>query len=78
MNQGEWYTLYSDALVEHDLKRLPDRIRDAESAIFSRIQTLARDSNADAERQSLATALSSLRALQRNLLRYPREKQQIA
>jgi hypothetical protein len=78
MKQAEWQTLYSAAIFERDLSKVRMRIHVAETAIFSRIQNLAQDSDSNLERESIANALSSLRALQRNLLRCPREGRQIA
>jgi hypothetical protein len=63
VNQAEWYALYSHALVER-------RIHEAETAMFSRIQDLVQDPDPNHEREIIANALSSLHALQRNLLRY--------
>lgn len=70
MNQVEWYTLYSHALVEHDPIKLRFRIDEAEAAMFSRIQDLVQNPDSNPEREIIANALSSLHALQRNLLRY--------
>ena len=78
MNQAEWYTLYTTAIFECDLSKLRMRINEAETAIFSRIQVLAEDPDSNHERETIANALSSLRALQRNLLRCPRDSRQIA
>jgi hypothetical protein len=78
MNRAEWQTLYTAAIYERDFSKLRMRIVEAETAIFSRIQDLAQDSDSNRERESIANALSSLRALQRNLLRWPREGRQIA
>jgi len=78
MNQADWQALYTAAIYELDFSKLRLRISEAETAIFSRIQNLAQDSDSNRERESIANALSSLRALQRNLLRCPREGRQIA
>ena len=78
MNQAEWQALYTAAIYERDFSKLRLRISEAETAIFSRIQDLAQDADSTRERESIANALSSLRALQRNLLRCPREGRQIA
>ncbi len=71
MNQGEWYTVYTAALLELDRSKIRGRITDAETAIFSRIENLAQDPESDPEREKIADALSSLHALQRTLLRTP-------
>ncbi len=70
MNQAEWYTLYSHALVEHDPVKLRFRINEAEAAMFVRIQDLIQNPDSNPEREIIANALSNLHALQRNLLRY--------
>ncbi len=70
MNQAEWYTLYSHALVEHDPIKLRFRITEAEVAMFLRIQDLVENPDSNPEREIIANALSNLHALQRNLLRY--------
>jgi len=74
MNQAEWYTLYCDALLEHNPIKLRTRIEVAEIAIFSRIQDLVQDPDSNHEREIIANALSALHALQRNLLRYREDK----
>ncbi len=71
MNQSDWYSVYTAALLEPNPTKLPTRIHDAETAIFSRIQTLAEDADSIRERETIAAALSNLRALQRNMLRRP-------
>ncbi len=45
MNQTEWYAIYAAALSECNLANLPTRIREAETAIFIRVQGLAEDSD---------------------------------
>ena len=71
MNQSDWYSVYTAALLELNPTKLPTLIHDAETAIFSRIQTLAEDADSIRERETIAAALSNLRALQRNMLRRP-------
>jgi hypothetical protein len=70
MNQTEWYRIYTAALLECDLPKLPTRIREAETAIFARIQDLAEDSDSCQERELISDALFSLRTLRKPLLRY--------
>jgi hypothetical protein len=70
VNQAEWYTLYSHALVEHDPIKLRFRITEAEAAMLLRIQDLVQNPDSIPEREIIANALSSLHALQRNMLRY--------
>jgi hypothetical protein len=71
MDQNEWYSVYSAALLELNPTKLRTLIHDAETAIFSRIQSLSEDPDSNHERETIADALSNLRALQRNMLRYP-------
>lgn len=70
MNQAEWYRIYAAALLECDCARLPTRIREAETAIFTRIRDLAEDPNSCHERELISDALFGLRTLQKPLLRY--------
>jgi len=70
MNQAEWTRIYRAALLECDLAKLPTRIREAETAIFSRIRDLAEDSDSCHERELISDALFGLRTLQKPLLRY--------
>ena len=70
MNQAEWTRIYRAALLECDLAKLPTRIREAETAIFTRIRDLAEDSDSCHERELISDALFGLRTLQRPLQRY--------
>jgi hypothetical protein len=70
VNQAEWYTLYSHALVERDPIKLRFRITEAQAAMLLRIQDLVQNPDSNPEREIIANALSSLHALQRNMLRY--------
>jgi hypothetical protein len=69
MNQTEWTRIYRAALLECDLAKLPARIREAETAIFTRIRDLAEDSDSCHERELISDALFDLRTLQKPLLR---------
>jgi hypothetical protein len=71
MTHSDWYRLYTAALLELNSARLPARIHEAETAIFLRVQNLAEDQNSSREREAITDALSNLRALQRNVRRYP-------
>ncbi len=73
MNRAEWYALYTHALVERDPVKLRFRINEAEAAMFLRIQDLVENPESNHEREVIANALSSLHALQRNLLRSDRQ-----
>ncbi len=70
MNQTDWTRIYRAALLECDLAKLPIRIREAETAIFTRIPDLAEDSDSCHERELISDALFGLRTLQKPLLRY--------
>jgi hypothetical protein len=59
----EWKTLYQAALLEVDLKRLPQRIADAERAANERIQEL--NGSDDMEKISVINALTVLRDLRK-------------
>jgi|HubBroStandDraft_6_1064221.scaffolds.fasta_scaffold1553430_2 hypothetical protein len=69
MNHSDWYSIYTAALLELDPAKLSTRIRDAEAAIFLRAQNLGDGSDSVREREAITDALSSLRSLQRNMLR---------
>jgi hypothetical protein len=69
MKNAVWHNLYTAAISESNPARLRMRIQEAEAAMFLRIQNLEQDQ--EPERGVIGNALSSLRALQRNLLRYP-------
>jgi hypothetical protein len=71
MNQAEWYGIYTAALLECNPAKLPTRIREAETAIFKRIQGLAQDSDSCCEQELITDALFGLRTLQKPLLRFP-------
>jgi hypothetical protein len=70
MSQAEWHSRYTAALFEPDRSKLRSRINETETAISSRIQNLAEDSDSNDEQEIISNAQSSLHALQRNLLRY--------
>ncbi len=70
MNQAEWFGIYKAALVECNPAKLLTRIREAETAIFTRIQALAEDSDSCHERELISGALFGLRTLKKPLLRH--------
>jgi len=67
----EWQRQYQAALMELDRKKLPERVLEAENAIFQRLQSLAVSRNGMAERQAIEDALGSLRVLKREQLDFP-------
>jgi hypothetical protein len=71
MNQTGWYRIYTAALLECDSAKLPQRIREAETAIFTRIWELADDSDSCHEREPISDAPFGLRTLKKPLLGYP-------
>ena len=67
----EWQNDYAAALVELDLKKLPERVAAAETAIFNRLQAISQSSDHQAERQATEDALAALRVLKRDELGFP-------
>jgi hypothetical protein len=67
----EWQNQYQAALVELDREKLSERLAAAEAAIFNRLQTIARSSDHQAERQAIEDALAGLRVLTREKLGFP-------
>ncbi len=63
-----WRDHYQIAVREANPATLQGRVREAESAIFSCLETLTQDSEACAERQAIGEALASLRTLRLNAL----------
>lgn len=61
---------YRDALVELDHDKLMERVSQAESAIFARLQTLPPSSASLMERQATADALANLRCLKCETLEF--------
>ena len=67
----EWHHLYRAAVMETDREKLKERVTDAENAIFIRLQSLASFDDHHAERHAIQDALSALRTLKRERLRFP-------
>jgi len=66
-----WQNEYLAALIEFDLKKLPERVAAAEAAIFKRLQQLSQNSPHDAERQAIEDGLAGLLVLKREELGFP-------
>jgi hypothetical protein len=67
---GSWKDLYQTAICEPDLKKLPERIAEAEAALASRSRELLCISEDDGEEQeSVDDAIYILHALSRSLRR---------
>ena len=67
----KWQEPYQDALLELDTEKLNQRILDAETAIFLRLQELTPDSDHHEERSAICDAISGLRVLKTEKLRFP-------
>jgi hypothetical protein len=67
----EWQNEFQAAILELDREKLEERVMAAETAIFKRLQAIAQSSDHSGEREAIEDALSSLRTLKRNELRFP-------
>ena len=67
----KWQQPYQDALLELDVENLNQRILDAETAIFLRLQELTPNSDHHEERSALDDAISGLRVLKTKKLGFP-------
>ncbi len=79
INHALWRRAVEAALNEPDGHKLLDRVHAAETAIFNRLQELARDvasqhSSQRAERQAITDALNTLWVLKRDRLGFPEAK----
>jgi hypothetical protein len=69
-----WQSDYEASLSELDPQKLLERVHSAETAIFKRLQQMARTSESadhNAERRAIADALTTLRLLKRDKLNFP-------
>jgi hypothetical protein len=67
----EWQLEYQDVLLEHDPKKLAERVAEAEAAIFKRLQTLSEGQDGQAERRAIRDAAHALGAIKRDSLGFP-------
>ena len=67
MKYPEWEQQYRDAMLELNLKKLAQRIENAETAIVRRQRTLIGSVDDLAERIAIHHALSGLNALRRSV-----------
>ena len=70
----EWQCEYRAAVLELDPKQLTERVKAAESAIFTRLQAIsgsADSADGHAERQAIEDAMANLRVLKRESLGFP-------
>lgn len=66
-----WQREFEAALRQGDPQSLRQRVDAAEIALFQRLQALAAGAQGDAERQAIAEAIETLRAIQKEKLGYP-------
>ncbi len=74
----EWQPLLQAAVLEFDLKKLPERIQTAEAAIARRLQTIFLDPNHHSERIALSDAVATLNLLKREYASRPGSQQSTA
>jgi hypothetical protein len=70
-NKFKWQNIIHEALVELDLDKLRDKITEAESVIFNRLQTLGENAEGAEERDALQDASNTLLTLKREVLKFP-------
>ena len=68
MFHTDWRDHYQAAVREVNPAALQGRVREAENAIFSCLETLTQDTESCAERQAIGEALAGLRTLRINAL----------
>ena len=66
MQTYEWGDLYRFAVLETDLSKLQERVRQAREAIQQRLQELESEPGTREERLAIEDALSNLRAISRS------------
>jgi hypothetical protein len=64
--------MYEEALREPDEESVKNKMAAAEMAITARLQELAGIPHCQCERKALAGAVSAIRSLRRERLKYPR------
>jgi hypothetical protein len=67
----EWQLEYQDVLLETDSEQLAERVADAETAIFNRLQQLSESQDSQGERQAIQDAIRALRVIERDRLGFP-------
>jgi len=70
-NKFEWQKIIHEASIEPDLDKLRDKITEAESAIFNRLQMLGQNTEGSEERTALQDASNTLLNLKREMLKFP-------
>lgn len=67
----EWQASYLAAMLENDRTKLVEKLKEAEAAIFDRLQDLSDNTKNGDERTALDDAIRSLRLLKRESLKFP-------
>jgi hypothetical protein len=67
----QWEGAWQEALLELDPTKLHDKIVVAEAAIFTRLQELSNNSDHHEERTALRDAISRMRTLKMEILKFP-------
>ena len=70
-NRFEWEKTIHEALVELDSNKLRQKIAEAESVIFERLQAIGGDGSGSDERNALEDASNTLLTLKREILKFP-------
>lgn len=70
-NKFEWQKLLQEAMVEVNPGKLKDKVIEAETAIFQRLQVIGRDADMSEELHALNDATNALLVLKREILKYP-------
>ena len=71
LNRFEWQGPLREALLELDAEKLRQRVTEAETAIFERLQELSLSQDSSDERRALVDATNTLRVLKKESLKYP-------
>ena len=67
----DWQNQFEAALLEADAKKLPQLVEAAEAAMFLRMQGLVNNPDGHAEREAIADAMRTLRAIKTEKMHYP-------
>jgi hypothetical protein len=71
LRYSEWSLKYREVRLEADPKKLAQRVTEAETAIFGRLQQLSRSQDGHAERRAIEDAIRALRVIKRDRLNFP-------
>ena len=70
-NQFVWQKIIQEALLELDPEKLKQKIGEAETAVFQRLQALGQSPGAERERDALQNASNTLLTLKNEVLKFP-------